>query len=348
MFSLFEGPTADYVWQQVVAKFRAEDGVLVQPSRGGDTREILHAAITIDDPRQRWVASRRSPLNIAFAFAELVWIMTGRNDLAFLQAWNTRLPDYVGKGPKLHGAYGYRLRQKGGVDQLTRAYQALNSNPNTRQAVLQIWDSSVDLPQSDGSPVSQDVPCNVFSLLKVRAGKLEWLQAIRSNDLYLGVPYDFVHFTSLQEVMAGWLGIDCGAYHQVSDSLHIYARDEERVFASALHSDLPSSTDTLAHSKVSSEAAFKELERRIERMIVPDLLRDQLVRISAWDEGPLAFRNMLVVLVSEAARRRGWLDISDRAMTNCTNPLYSELWRRWLDRMQAAFPSEPWNGEPLR
>ena len=67
-------------------------------------------------------------------------------------------------------------------------------------------------------------------------------------------------------------------------------------------------------------------------MIVPDLQRDQLVRIAAWDEGPLAFRNMLVVLVSEAARRRGWLDISDRAMTNCSNPLYRELWRRWLDR----------------
>ena len=250
MFRSFEGPTADHVWQQIVEKFRAGDGVLVQPSRGGNTKEILHAVITIDDPRQRWVASRQSPLNIAFAIAELVWMMTGRNDLAFLQAWNKRLPDYVGKGPKLHGAYGYRLRQKWGVDQLTRAYQALSSNPNTRQAVLQIWDSSVDLPQPDGSPANQDVPCNVFSLLKVRAGKLEWLQAIRSNDLYLGVPYDFVHFTCLQEVMAGWLGIDCGAYHQVSDSLHIYSRDEEKVFASALHSDLPSSTDTLATRKV--------------------------------------------------------------------------------------------------
>lgn len=332
MFRLFEGPTADHVWQEIVAAFQAGDGVLVQPGRGGNTKEILHAAISINDPRRRWIVSRRSPLNIAFAFAELVWIVAGRNDLAFLQAWNTRLPDYVGKGPKLHGAYGHRLRQKGGVDQLTRAYQALSSNPNTRQVVLQIWDSSADLPQPDGSPVNQDVPCNVFSLLKVRSGKLEWLQVIRSNDLYLGVPYDFVHFTSLQEIMAGWLGIDCGAYHQVSDSLHIYARDEESVFASALPSVLPSSTDTLALSKGSSEAAFRELELRVERMIAPDLQRDQLVRIAAWDDGPLAFRNMLAVLVSEAARRRGWSDISDRTMTNCTNPLYQELWRRWLDR----------------
>ena len=333
MFSYFEGPTADNVWQQIVEAFRAGDGVLVQPSRGGNTKEILHAAITIDDPRQRWVASRQSPLNIAFAFAELVWIMTGRNDLAFMQAWNKRLPDYVGKGPKLHGAYGYRLRQKGGVDQLTRVYQSLSSNPNTRQAVLQIWDSSVDLPQSDGSPANQDIPCNVLSLLKVRAGKLEWLQVIRSNDLFLGIPYDFVQFTSLQEVMAGWLGIDCGAYHQVSDSLHIYDRDEESVLASAMLPDLPSNTDSLALPKESSEAAFRELGRRVERMIVPGLQREQLERIAVWDEAPEAFRNMLAVLVSEAARRHEWPDISDRAMITCTNPLFKELWRRWVDRI---------------
>ena len=78
----------------------------MQPGRGGTTKEILRAAITVNDPRQRWVASRQPPLNIAFALADVVWIMTGRNDLAFLEAWNSKLSDYVGKGPQLHGAYG--------------------------------------------------------------------------------------------------------------------------------------------------------------------------------------------------------------------------------------------------
>ena len=43
MFRSFEGPTADHVWQQAVEAFRAGDGVLVQPSRSGATKEILHA-----------------------------------------------------------------------------------------------------------------------------------------------------------------------------------------------------------------------------------------------------------------------------------------------------------------
>ena len=332
MFKLFEGSTADQVWQKIVGAIHTGDGILEQPSRGGPTKEILHAAITVNDPRQRWVSSRPSPLNVAFAIAEVVWTMSGRNDLAFLEPWNRRLPKYVGKGPRLHGAYGYRLRHKGAVDQLTRAYQSLYNNPNTRQVVLQFWDSSVDLPQPDGTPADLDIPCNVVSLLKVREGKLEWLQVIRSNDLFLGVPYDFIQFMSLQEVMAGWLGINCGAYHQVSDSLHLYDHDEGNVPVSSLLPDLPFNTDSLAIPKEPSEAAFGELERRIEWMTVPGLQRKQLERLAVWDEGPEAFRNMLAVLVSEIARRHEWLDFSHETMVTCTNPLYKELWRRWMDR----------------
>ena len=304
----------------------------MQPSRAGATKEILHAALTINDPRQRWVASRRPPLNVAFAIAEVVWIMTGRNDLAFMEAWNSRLPNYVGKGPQLHGAYGHRLRCHMGIDQLTRAYQALSSNPNTRQVVLQIWDASADLPHPDGSPAAQDVPCNAFAFLKIRERKLEWLQAIRSNDLFLGVPYNFIQFTCLQEVMAGWLGIECGTYNQLSDSLHMYEQDERSTFGSLPLPSLPPNTDSLALPKGESEAAFGELGRRIERMMTPDLRRHQLEAIAVWDEGPEAFRNMLAVLASETARRHRWPAIHDDVMAACTNPVYRELWSRWLTR----------------
>ena len=332
MFRSFEGPTADHVWQQLAETFRVGNGVLVQPSRGGATKEILHAVITVNDPRQRWVASREPPLNVAFAIAEVVWIMLGRSDLAFLKAWNSRLPEYVGKGPYLHGAYGYRLRCHKGVDQLTRAYEALSNNPDTRQALLQIWDSSIDLPQPDGTPVDKDIPCNVMSLLKVRNGKLEWLQVIRSNDLFLGVPHNFVQFMCLQEVIAGWLGVDCGAYHQVSDSLHLYDQDEESVLGSAPLPDLTPNTDSIALPKEASEASFGELGLRIERMIAPGLRRDELEGIAAWDEGPEAFRNMLAVLAAEAARRHRWTDLTDHVLSACTSHLYRELWRRWQDR----------------
>ena len=329
MISVFEGLSADAVWQQAAEAFRRSDGVRSQDSRGGPTQEILHVATAIPDPRQRWVVSREPPLNVAFALAEVVWIMSGRRDLAFLEYWNTRYRDFVGSGPELHGAYGYRLRHHLGIDQLDQAYQVLKHNPDTRQVVLQIWDSRIDLPSSDGTPADRDIPCNVVAMPKLRDGKLEWLQVIRSNDMFLGVPHNLVQFTFMQEILAGWLGVDCGPYTQISDSLHVYDRDWKNVMGSAaLQTDFRND-DRLALSRQESDRVFEELERRVEKMIDPETEPDSLERLASWDSAPQAYRNMAAVLTAEALRRRGLAKAAGRVMSHCTNPVYLQLWSRW-------------------
>ena len=50
--------------------------------------------------------------------------------------------------------------------------------------VIQIYDVETDFPVDNGQPRSNDIPCNICSLLKVREGKLEWSQIMRSNDMY--------------------------------------------------------------------------------------------------------------------------------------------------------------------
>ena len=93
MLRSLAGPTATHVWQGVEKVFQAGHRVLMQPRRGGATKEILPAAIAISDSRQRWAASCQPPRHVALAIAEVVWVMTHRNDLAFLEAGNGRLPD---------------------------------------------------------------------------------------------------------------------------------------------------------------------------------------------------------------------------------------------------------------
>ena len=107
----------------------------------------------------------------------------------------------------------------------------------------------------------------------------------------------------LQEVMAGWLGVECGAYHQLSDSLHLYEHDEESVFASPPLPSLPPSTDSLALPKEASEATFGELGRRIEGMTAPGLERNQLKQVADWHEGPEPYRKCWLFL--SAKRREG-------------------------------------------
>src|SRR5258706_6021776 len=262
---LFEGNTADDVWQLAAAKLRDPDVAREQPSRAGDTREMLGPVFTIKNPRQRWVASRQPSINPAFALAEVVWIVSGRRDAAFLNHWNPKLPQFAGNAKKYHGAYGFRLRRQFGFDQLERAYHALQSNPDSRQVVLQIWDASVDFPQSDGTPANADIPCNIWSFAKIRNGKLEWTQVLRSNELFLGVPHNFVQFTSLQEILAAWLGVDVGHYHHVADCLHIYTRDQEKIF-DCNQISVEDTTDFLRFSKSDSDKFFVEISKRMNRM----------------------------------------------------------------------------------
>jgi thymidylate synthase len=329
MFTLLQGRTADELWQAAADAFRGGHRAEAQPSRAGPTREILRVALSLEDPRQRWVFSREPALNPAFAIAETVWTVTGRNDAEFLNYFNRALPRFAGHGYSYHGAYGHRLRSHVGFDQLERAYLALKHNPTSRQVVLQIWDARIDLPSRFGVEASPDVPCNIISMLKVRQGKLEWTQVMRSNDLHLGLPYNLVQFTTLQEIMSGWLGLEVGTYCQLSDSLHVYENSAEHIERSQPVASVPS-TDDLAVPKEECEESFRHLSSYINLVIRPELKAKDLVDMVRGCSLRPPFRNMLCVVCAEGARRRCAIQHAYEIMTACTNAAYRHLFERWL------------------
>ena len=193
----FESESADGAWLLAVQAIHNQSHLPRQPGRGGSTSELLHATIEVRDSRQRWVVSRSPGLSVAFAIVEVIGILNGRHDSAFLNFFNPILPRYAGTEAEYYGAYGFRLRSNLGFDQLERAINALNAKPDGRQVVLQIWDATLDLPLDDGEPVNADIPCNICSMLKVRDNRLEWSQIMRSNDIFKGLPYNFIQFTTL-------------------------------------------------------------------------------------------------------------------------------------------------------
>jgi thymidylate synthase len=332
MFRVFEGRTADSVWCEIADAFRNGEGA-EQPSRVGEMREILHSAMSISNPTQRWITSRTPAINVAFALAEVIWIITGRHDSAFLNYFNRQLPKFAGQTLAYHGAYGRRLRSHLGIDQLQRAYDVLTAKPSSRQIVLQIWDSKIDLPRSSGEEASADVPCNVASILKVRDGKLHWMQIMRSNDVYRGLPYNIVQFTTIQEVIAGWLGLQLGEYNQISNSLHVYARDLDRVSQSR-RKPAPVNTDSLAATKDESEQYFRALSGHVETIMDQDNTSEELISVVNTTQLPAPFRNILCVLTAEGLRRRRVVESAVNVMSCCRNPVYRHLFDQWLIRCE--------------
>ncbi len=302
-----------------------------QDSRLGPTRELLHSTFHLRDPRQRWVLSRRPALNPAFAIAEAVWILQGRNDAAFLNFWNPRLPKFAGQGITYDGAYGYRLRASLGVDQIERVYRLLAANPTSRQAILQIWDGRLDLPNEDGSPRNEDIPCNVMAIPKIREGKLEWLQIMRSNDIYLGTPHNFVQFTTLQEIMAGWLGLEVGSYIQISDSLHLYEHDMAQVEIAPEPTMATHNRDSLGLSKCEFDRVLAVIGDAMDRLRAPTLIRSEFCHC-AEASLPEAWQNLLRIAAADAARRRGWTDEMETAAGACGNEALRAAWKAWVER----------------
>jgi thymidylate synthase len=113
------------------------------------------------------------------------------------------------------GAYGKRI---GG--QLVECYTKLIDDPGTRQAVISLWN-----PQLDGQGGKRDHPCTLSLTFSLIDGRLELSVTMRSNDAWLGLPYDVFQFSALQASLANALGCPVGRYTHHAVSLHVYERD---------------------------------------------------------------------------------------------------------------------------
>ena len=328
---VFEGQTADDVWLLAAAKFEHDGGVPLSPEGDGGSRELPDAAFIIHHPRQRWVMSREPAMNPAFAIAEVVWVLGGRRDAACLNYWNPKLPPPAGGGKQPQGAYGFRLRNHLGVAQLEHAYQALRQEPNRRQVVLQIADSLEDLPVTDDDSALPDGSCNISASAEIREGKLEWTQRLRNNDLFLGLPHNFVQFTFLHEILAAWLGVEVGPYRHFAEHLHLNVWDEGH-----LRNSRPvmtgENTDSLQFTRAESAVYFAELGRRMEQMTNLFLTQKKLRLLARAEDLPAALRHWLLVAAADSARRRRWIHLARELMAECTNPALQQLWERWLAR----------------
>jgi thymidylate synthase len=190
-----------------------------QPSRAGDTLEIATPVSTVyERPCERVLFNEVRDANPFFFLHEALWMLGGRDDVASLTPFLKRMAEYSDDGKTFHAAYGHRWRSHFGRDQLLEIVTMLQRDCDTRRGVLQIWDANSDLGAD-----SKDIPCNDLVFFKIRSGRLNMLVANRSNDMIWGAyGANAVHFSFLQEYMAGMIGCEVGTYTQVSDSFHVY------------------------------------------------------------------------------------------------------------------------------
>jgi len=184
---------------------------------------LQDVTITITHPCDRVALLPNRRANIFATVAETLWVLAGRNDLEFIGYYLQRIADFSDDGLMLHGAYGPRLRNWRGVNQLTEVIHILKNDPDSRRAVMILFD-----PARDFDMWRKDIPCNNWMQFSLRDGKLYMRVVSRSMDVIWGSTINVFEWTAIQELMSRELGVALGTYTHFIGSLHLYENFMQR------------------------------------------------------------------------------------------------------------------------
>ena len=189
----------------------------VRSPRGLKTYDVGYATIELLSPYNALAVGVGRNLSKRVAAAEAIQLIGGFADPQLLLQASPNFARYIEPSGEFWGAYGRRIAFG---NQLPAVIGKLQQDPDTRQAIVTLWD-----PAQDNDPYHKDYPCTLALGFSIQRGKLELDVTMRSNDVWRGFPYDVFQFTQLQLTVANVLGLQPGRYRHHTYSLHLYADD---------------------------------------------------------------------------------------------------------------------------
>ena len=174
-------------------------------------------------PHQRVLFDSKRDANPYFHLMEALWMLAGRNDVAPMAKYNSTIGQFSDDSVTLNGAYGFRWRGYFDMDQVKWAVRHLHQNPDSRRCVIGMWAPADDNRAVDGGTL--DVPCNTQIYFLRRGLNLDMTVTNRSNDIIWGCyGANVVHMSIFHEYVCAMLGMEMGAYYQVSNDWHMYEK----------------------------------------------------------------------------------------------------------------------------
>lgn len=204
------GKSMNDIYRQLCGK------ISVQGQEAAGTKEMLNSGFTLLDITDN-IATVRTGYSLSYMLGELTWYFTGREDAEFISKCIS--DDGVTNRP----AYGAIVFNRYGFDQVAQVIDTLKRDPYSRSAVI-----NFNVPNPERFETKDEI-CTIALVFELREGKLDCTGIMRSDDVWLGTPYDVVFFTELQKHIANELGVGYGKYTHFAVSLHAYEKDIDRV-----------------------------------------------------------------------------------------------------------------------
>lgn len=190
--------------------------ISVQGHEVAGTKELCNSGFTLLDITDN-IATVRTSFSLSYMLGELAWYFTGREDVDFISKC---ISD---DGVTNRSVYGAIVFNRYGFDQVAQVIDTLKRDPYSRRAVI-----NFNVPNPKRFETKDEI-CTIALVFELRDGKLDCTGIMRSNDVWLGTPYDVVFFTELQKHIANELDVGYGKYTHFAVSLHAYEKDIDRV-----------------------------------------------------------------------------------------------------------------------
>lgn len=324
VFVYLKADTLDDLLHRSLKLLLGTKGRRVHSTRGANF-ERTGILLALTNPRARLSrSSRRS--QIFSCLGELAWYLAGSKSLRFIKYYISAYQDESEDGVVVPAAYGPRLLNCDGQNQIENVVALLRENRSSRRAVIQILRAD-DLP-------SGFVPCTCTIQFMIRGNRLHAMTHMRSNDAYKGLPHDVFTFTMIQEIIARELGVELGTYKHSIGSFHLY--EENFADAEAYVDDgfqpvlamppMPSGSQRLAIRE------FLKVESKIRRRKKVDL--DRMALDPYW----LDLSRLVRVLSFYKVKDSRGIERQRRKMSNDFYDQYIEVKCRVMDAAISAAP----------
>jgi thymidylate synthase len=217
-----------------------ENGVEKGDRTGTGTRSVLGRQVRYD-LADGFPLLTTKKLHIRSILHELLWFLSGETNIKYLQdngvsIWNDWATDSGELGP-VYGAQWRRWEGADGqvFDQVAALVAGLKNNPDSRRHIISGWNVAL-LPDESKKPWENAEaglmalpPCHLLYQFYVANGKLSASLYIRSNDLFLGNPYNTASLAFLTHMLAQQCDLDVGEIVMSIGDAHIYLNHFEQV-----------------------------------------------------------------------------------------------------------------------
>lgn len=203
----------DYYYLSIANKILSE-GEMRDNRTGIKAISLPHVCITIDLEEDGFPILASKFVGFKTAVKELLWIWQMQsNDVRKLQDMNVHIWDeWMQEDGTIGKAYGYQLAKYKQVDNLIKT---IKEDPTSRRMITTLWNIE-DLPEMALQP------CAFQTLWNINKGYLNCMLTIRSNDWFLGNPFNVAQYAALVYMIAQVTNYKPGRLTVCINDAHIY------------------------------------------------------------------------------------------------------------------------------